>query len=116
MRYRLLHVDGPGQVDDVVSRWTDTEFSGPAGRIIGNASRRKQRSTDPQPAGRRGRRPGAHRIQMAHSLSRALPPGTHNLVGYALDGSYRTFQQGATVAPDLQPRLPWRSTLLRWCR
>jgi hypothetical protein len=33
-------------------------------------------------------------------LLEGLPPGTHNLVAYALDGSYNTFQQGALVAAD----------------
>ncbi len=30
-----------------------------------------------------------------------LPPGTHNLVAYALDGTYQTFQQGASVLENL---------------
>ena len=33
-------------------------------------------------------------------LLEGLPPGTHHLVVYSLDGTYRTFQQGATVAAD----------------
>jgi hypothetical protein len=31
VRYRLYHVQGPGAVEDVVSRWTDTNFKGPSG-------------------------------------------------------------------------------------
>ncbi len=31
-------------------------------------------------------------------LLEGLPPGIHNLVGFAMDGKYRTFQQGAQVA------------------
>jgi hypothetical protein len=34
VRYRLYHVEGPGIVDDVVSRWTDTEYLGLRGRIM----------------------------------------------------------------------------------
>lgn len=30
-----------------------------------------------------------------------LPPGVHNMVAYAMDGSYQTFQQGAQISPGL---------------
>lgn len=30
-----------------------------------------------------------------------LPPGVHNVVAYAIDGSYQTFQQGAQISPGL---------------
>ena len=105
VRYRLLHVDGPEQVDDVVSRWTDTEFSGPAGRIIGNASDASSGQPIPNLLVAAG---GAQALTASDGsfIIEGLPPGTHNLVGYALDGSYRTFQQGATVAPDSSTPAP----------
>ena len=35
VRYRLYRVDGPGTVEDIVGRWTDTPFTWSAGRISG---------------------------------------------------------------------------------
>ena len=99
MRYRLYHVEGPGTVQDVVTRWTDTQFEGSTGRISGQALD----ALTGQPitnllivAG------GAQALTASDGsyLLEGLPPGTHNLVAYALDGSYRTFQQGAVVAAE----------------
>jgi hypothetical protein len=99
VRYRMLRVDGPGVVQDVVSRWTDTAFIGPMGRINGQA--RDALSGQPIPnllinAG------GASCLTTSDGkfLLEGLPPGTHHLVAYALDGSYQLFQQGAVVVAD----------------
>ena len=99
LRYRLFHVEGPGEVQDVVTRWTDTQFEGTTGRITGKALD----SITGQPianilivAG------GAQALTASDGsyLLEGLPPGTHNLVAYALDGSYQIFQQGALVEAD----------------
>ncbi len=97
VRYRLYRVDGPGEVQDRVSRWTDTLYSAPSGRITGRIT--DAESGDPIPnllvtAG------GAQTITSADGsyLLEGLPPATHNLVVYAMDGAYKTFQQGAIVA------------------
>ena len=99
LRYRLFHVEGPGEVQDVVTRWTDTQFEGTTGRITGKALD----SITCQPianilivAG------GAQALTASDGsyLLEGLPPGTHNLVAYALDGSYQIFQQGALVEAD----------------
>lgn len=99
MRYRLYHVEGPGIVQDVVTRWTDTNYQGTTGRIIGHAL--DMDSGQPIPnlliiAG------GAHTLTASDGsfLIEGLPPGTHNLVALSMDGSYRTFQQGALVAAE----------------
>jgi hypothetical protein len=99
VRYRLLDAHGPGNVEDVVSRWTDTEFSGPAGRISGKATDAVTGQPIPNLLVTAG---GAQAFTASDGnfLIEGLPPGTHNLVGYAMDGSYRTFQQGALVAAD----------------
>lgn len=96
VRYRLYHVEGPGEVHDVVTRWTDTQFDGITGRITGKAF--DSLTGQPLPnmlivAG------GAQALTTSDGsyLLEGLPPGTHNLVAYALDGSYRVFQQGALV-------------------
>lgn len=99
VRYRMYHVTGQGTVEDVVSRWTDTTYSGPEGRITGVIT--DADTSEPIPnifitAG------GAQTTTKSDGsfLLEGLPPGTHNLVAYAMDGSYRTFQQGARVAPQ----------------
>lgn len=99
VRYRLYYVTGPGIVQDVVSTWSDMKFAGVTGRISGHVldfstglpvpgllvtAGGSQTSTD----------------SSGSFLVEGLPPGTHNLVVYAHDGKFRTFQQGAVVAPS----------------
>jgi hypothetical protein len=99
VRYRMVYVEAPGTVDDLITRWSDNAYPGPYGRVQGqvidNASGLPlvnilvacggaQTLTDAQ---------GGFVIE-------GLQPGIHNLVAYALDGAYRPFQQGAEVAVD----------------
>jgi len=99
LRYRVYHIEGPGQVSDVVSRWTDTNFEGAAGRINGHAL--DVFSGQPIPnllvvAG------GSQGLTASDGtfLLEGIPPGTHNLVAFDLNGAYQTFQQGAVVAAE----------------
>ncbi|MBE9523511.1 MAG: carboxypeptidase regulatory-like domain-containing protein, partial [Chloroflexi bacterium] len=99
VRYRLYRVDGPGEVHDVITRWNDTVFNDPTGRITGtvhDAANGKPLANILIAAG------GAQALTTGDGkfFIEGLPPGTHNLVAYSLDGSYGTFQQGATVASD----------------
>ena len=99
VRYRLYRVDGPGIVEDVISTWSDVSFSGPSGRIMGIVSD----SITGRPVPNLLVTAGGTQALTASDGSfviEALPPGIHNLVVYAMDGAYRTFQQGAQVAPD----------------
>ena len=99
MRYRLYHVLAPGGVEDVVSRWTDTTFEEPTGRIIGKAIDAGTKQPIPNLLVAAG---GAQAWTAADGsfIIEGLPAGTHNLVGYAIDGAYHTFMQGALVAAD----------------
>jgi hypothetical protein len=99
VRYRLYHVTGPAFIEDVVSRWTDTLFSGPTGRISGQVIDAQNGLPIPNILIAAG---GAQTLTNADGayLLEGLPPGLHNLAALALDGSYRTFQQGAMVAAD----------------
>ncbi len=99
VRYRLYHVEGPGVVEDVLSRWTDTKFTAPTGRISGQFTDTNNGQPIPNLLVTAG---GLQTFTLADGsyLLEGLPPGTHNLVAYALDGSYRTFQQGAVVVAD----------------
>ena len=99
VRYRLYHVEGPATVNDVVSQWTDTQYQGPRGRIMGEAVDFSTGEPIPNLLVTAG---GEHTFTLADGtfLLEGLPPGTHNLVFYALDGSYEIYQQGAVVAAD----------------
>jgi hypothetical protein len=99
VRYRMYDVQGQGIVEDVVSRWTDTTYGTPSGRIMGSALDASSGAPIPNLLIAAG---GAQTITAADGsfVLEGLPPGTHNLVGYAMDGSYQTFQQGARVAAD----------------
>jgi hypothetical protein len=97
VRYRMVRVDGPGRVEDLISRWNDTQFSGPTGQIVGAVTAADSRRGLPNILVTAG---GAQTLTSSDGsfLFEGLPPGTHNLVAYALDGAYRTYQQGAIVA------------------
>jgi len=99
VRYRLLHAKDSFEVADTVSRWTDTFFEYPKGRIIGQATDADTGQSIPNLLITAG---GAQTLSAADGsfVIENLPPGLHNLVGYAMDGAYQTFQQGAQIAPD----------------
>lgn len=99
VRYRMYAVQGQGLVEDVVSRWTDTTYESPSGRIIGSASEAASGNPIPNLLVAAG---GAQTLTAADGsfVLEGLPPGIHNLVGYALNGSHQTFQQGARVAAE----------------
>ena len=99
LRYRLYHVEGPGVVQDFISRWTDTPFSGATGRISGTALDAVTGYPIPNLLVVAG---GAQTLTASDGsyLLEGLPPGIHNLVALSVNGSYRVFQQGAVVAAD----------------
>jgi hypothetical protein len=99
IRYRLYQVNGPGETRDIVASWIDRTFSGKSGSIQGEVYAE-------------GGGPLANILVTAGGVQtitdsagrfdlEGLPPGTHNLVAYAMDGSYQTFQQGASVLENL---------------
>jgi Glycoside Hydrolase Family 113 len=97
VRYRLYHVESPGEVKDVISRWTDTSFDTPTGRIQGVATDADSGNPIPGLLIEAG---GQQTLSASDGsfLLEGLPPGIHTLVAFAMDGKYRTFQQGAQVA------------------
>lgn len=109
VRYRLYHAVAPAEIHDVVASWSDAPFSGPTGRISGqvtNASNGTPLVNILIVAG------GVQTLtdSQGNFVLEGLPPGTHNLVAYALDGAYSIFQQSATVAPGLRTPAPIRLT------
>jgi hypothetical protein len=99
VRYRLYSVEGQGMVDDVISRWTDTSYESPSGRIMGSVSEASSGKPLPDLLVCAG---GAQTFTASDGtfVIEKLPPGVHNLVVYAMDGAYHTFQQGAQVAAE----------------
>ncbi len=100
VRYRMYFATGPGLVEDVVACWTDTPFAGTFGQLTGHLV--DSASNAPIPnilvdvAGQQTLTDSNGAFVFA-----AVPVGTHNLVAYALDGTYQTFQQGARVDSGL---------------
>lgn len=97
--FRLAHVTGPGTVSDIVAAWPDTPYPGPTGRIIGHI--REAGSGTPLAevlvvAG------GTKTFTDGQGYFRldGLVPGMHTLVALSPDGSHRTWQQEALVAPE----------------
>lgn len=98
VRYRMLHAVNPGEVHDVIYQWSDTSYSGPEpGRISGRIIDHKTGQPIPGVLVSAGG-VQAHTTANGSFLLSGLPPGIHNLVAYALNGSYDIAQQGAQVA------------------
>jgi len=100
LRYRIFYSSGTTTVTDTVAAWPDRPFVASMGAIQGTAI--NQETGVPitnllvTAGGIQSITDSAGRFNL-----QGLPVGTHNLVAYAMDGSYATFQQGATVAASL---------------
>lgn len=99
VRYRMYLVRAPGTVSDRVTRWTDSAFPGETGRIQGRVTDGGTGQPLPNMLIAAG---GAQTLTASDGsyLIEGLPPGTHNLVAYSLDGAYPVFQQEASVAAE----------------
>ncbi len=97
IRYRLYHVAGPAEVQDIVADWSDRNYTRPNGSIIGQVFNADTGSPLPNILVTAG---GVQHI--TDSLGRfelpGLPTGTQQVIAYSLDGMYQPFQQGAVVA------------------
>ena len=116
VRYRIAQADNPLEVRDVVSKWSDTSYYWPEpGRISGIISD----STTGKPV------PGmlvigggvqAFTTASGSYMLPGLPPGVHNLVVYAPDGTYQEIQQGAEVASQANTEANLSITSQNICR
>jgi hypothetical protein len=99
VRYRLYHVEGSATLQDVVTCWADTDYLGLLGRIKGQIVDISNGNPIPNVLVTAG---GEQAFSLADGtfLLEGLPPATHNLVFYSLDGSYQIYQQGAVIAGD----------------
>ena len=99
VRYRLYYATAPGTVQDIIASWTDSLFAGPIGRITGTVVD----AADGKPITNILIGVGGQQTltdSKGEFAIEGLPVGTQNLIAYALDGSYQTFQQGAIVMED----------------
>lgn len=101
VRYRLYYVTGPGIVEDVVASWSDNLYSSPSGRLTGQVLDSSNNLPIPNILIDTD---GQQTLTDSNGsfVFDSLPVGTHNLVAYALDGAYQTFQQGAYVEAGLR--------------
>jgi hypothetical protein len=100
IRYRLYVASAPAEVHDLIAGWSDAAYSGPAGSIQGQVLNAENGAPIPNmlvtAAGSRAFTDSAGRFELTEIM-----PGTHNLVAYAIDGTFRSFQQGAAVVSGL---------------
>jgi glycosyl hydrolase family 113/carboxypeptidase family protein len=99
IRYRMLLVNGPTQIVDTISSWADKPVNTLSGNISGRVLNADTGAAIPDilvtAGGAQVLTDSAGRFEIL-----SLRGGTHNLIAYALDGAYQTFQQGATVAEN----------------
>lgn len=99
IRYRLVYVNGPTQIVDTLNSWVDKPVNTLSGNIFGTVVNSDSGVPIPDimvtAGGVQTQTDSAGRFQLT-----GLRGGTHNLVAYALDGGYQTFQQGAAVADN----------------
>ena len=100
IRYRLVHVIPGVQLRDLVSQW-ENDLSAPEEMTTGRVQGVVLDSSTNKPVGNImvsiAGISTITSIDGSYSLD-GVPTGTHNLVAYSLDGSYKTFQQGALIA------------------
>jgi hypothetical protein len=96
IRYRMLYANGPMEILDTVSSWTDKQANTISGSISGTVANLQTGV----PLGEMMVTAGGVQT-LTDSAGRftltGLRAGRHNLVAFALDGTYQTFQQGAVV-------------------
>jgi hypothetical protein len=99
VRYRLYSVEAPGVVTDYVSAWKTSQASANLGRIQGQVANKSNNAPIVNALVTAG---GVETLSASDGsfILEGLPSGTHNLVVYSMDGSFKTFQQGAIVASD----------------
>ncbi len=96
VRYRIYAVTGPGAVDDVIACWSDGSFSSPSGRLTGQVLDASGNAPIADVLISAGGQQTLTDSNGSFAIEN-LPVGTHNLVAYAIDGAYQTFQQGARI-------------------
>lgn len=99
IRYRLIQVNGPTQIVDTVSSWTDKAVNTLSGNIFGTVVNESTGAAVPDimvnAGGVSALTDSAGRFELI-----GLRGGNHTIVAYAVDGMFQTFQQGAMVGEN----------------
>ncbi|MFZ5855538.1 MAG: glycoside hydrolase family 113 [Chloroflexota bacterium] len=100
IRYRMHMIVGSSETIDLIAGWSDRPFGGPTGSVQGTAINADTGTAIPNLLVTAG---GVQAVtdSAGRFVLPGLPVGTHNVVGYSMDGGYATFEQGATVAQGL---------------
>jgi len=99
VRYRMLLVSGPGSISDIIASWEGQPFDGGTGRAQGQILN----TTTGAPLADVLVALGGEQTftdSLGNFAIDNLVPGTHNMLVYALDGTYGPFQQGVTIAAN----------------
>lgn len=100
VRYRLFYAGGNEKVTDLLQAWHGDSINSDTGTLIGTI--REQTTNLPIPdilvsAG--------GQLTFADANGKfaldGLSPGIHNVLFYAIDGQYKTYQQGASISTGL---------------
>lgn len=100
VRYRMAHISENIIFKDTVAAWSDQTYIEPYGKLSGMVVDAKSGSGVPDilvsVAGYQ-----TFTDMSGNFLIDGIHPGIHNLVAYAIDGSYETFQQGTNILSGL---------------
>ncbi|MBI9049549.1 MAG: hypothetical protein JEZ00_09020 [Anaerolineaceae bacterium] len=99
VRYRMVSINGPAIVEDVIYAWGDLPLTKPTGRIQGRILDETSNTGIGNIMVTAG---GITTFTSSEGdyILEGLPIGTHNLVAYSIDGKYTLYQQGAMVAEN----------------
>ncbi len=99
VRYRLYNATNPATIQDAVLAWNNLAYQGVYGRVQGHVTDSATGAPVPASLVTIGGQDTLTASDGSFLIDR-LPPGTHNLVVYSLDGGHKVFQQQAEVASD----------------
>ena len=99
VRYRLLSIDGETSVTDVLQCWQDSSCSSETGSLSGTVT---DETTQAPIADILVSAAGQLTFTDANGRFNfnGVRPGVHNIVFYAMNGQYRTYQQGASIVSE----------------
>lgn len=97
--FRTIYVPGPGEIRDIVARWSGEPYSGESGRILG----RIVSSENGQPLNEMLVSAGGH-LTFTDGEGRFrlddLPPGLHTITAFSPTGSFLPARQDAQIAAN----------------
>ncbi len=93
IRYRLHFIVSSVETTDLIAGWPDRPSNGVTGSVQGTAINSENGTAIPNLLVSAG---GIHAItdSAGRFVLHGLPVGTHNVIGYAMDGSYSHFRTG----------------------